>query len=840
METIEKEKPANGNGEHSNRHTPNVSEVRSKSQWEYQQEFENAIRQAGIDLTDKIIADGKIHRFKPSGKGNPDAWYCFHGFAGAFGDWKQGIKEKWGTRNPSLTPKQREQMQEQAEKARKSLQEEIRRKNQEASEMALRDWNSFSEEGQSPYLTRKKVNAVGVRFGDGFMAMPIKDSEGKLWSYQKIYPNGKKYLLEGGRKKGCFHTLGILEDQKPIYVTEGYATGASVYMATNITTVVAIDAGNLEPVVAALKKKYSKSNITLMGDDDRHKEENTGKIEAHKVTQKHNCTDLFPIFKDYHLKEQPTDWNDLFILEGLEEVKKQIEEGVVAISRYNVTNASESLTEQDFEIVTSHDNVTNLQSNQFFKKEEKCFKTTLILANNLSIDARNKLAVWYPHYAVVGFCDSKIVDSIPAFVKEALILFDEGDQKHHDKARKMKRSLHNKGIVASSCGLSLNVLLDSGQTLTIKETIDQAISEFELPSILSRWTKASDLFKYHTKETEFLVDHLLPAIGVSILGGHPKTGKSWMVLNFIRSILKEEEALSVFSTQKVSVLYFALEDNASRLKSRLQAVFGDDTACLDKLVIKTVSDQLNDKTLEKLRKTLEKNPDIKFVIIDPLQKVRASPEKSHDAYQKDYKDMSMIKQLAEECEVSILLVHHLKKDKMSNDSDISSLNGSMGLAGSADSILLLTKDKTITLKVTGKDIEDRKLLLVFDQETGLFSIDDEEKKINQTLQDQIINWLQFKNKPCTLKEIYAGLEKNDSSSQTSVRNQLGVLRKKKRIECPKRSFYQLLHTGFVTSHRNVTNGVTTGNSHEIKGFRPVCNVVTSDTTPLVEMEEMIL
>jgi len=295
-----------------------------KSQWEYTQEFEKAMRQAGVDLTDKIIADGKIHRFKPSGKGNPNCWYVFYGMAGAFGDWKQGIKEKWSTKNPSLTPKQREQMQEQAEKARKSLQEEISRKNQEAAKRALKDWHSFAEAGQSPYLTNKKVDAVAVRFGDGFIAIPIKDVEGKLWSYQKIYPNGKKYLLEGGRKKGCFHTLGMLEDQKPIYVTEGYATGASVYMATGIATVVAIDSGNLDPVIAALKEKYPKSGIIIAGDDDCWKDgvSNAGRKAAEAVSKKHRCKAAFPNFKNTETK--PSDWNDLHVLEGIEAVQQQM------------------------------------------------------------------------------------------------------------------------------------------------------------------------------------------------------------------------------------------------------------------------------------------------------------------------------------------------------------------------------------------------------------------------------------------------------------------------------------------------------------------------------------
>jgi len=153
--------------------------------------------------------------------------------------------------------------------------------------------------------------------------VPLGDINGKLWSLQSIQPDGTKRFLPGGKKKGCFHHLGTFENGKPILICEGYATGASLYMATKQTAVIAFDAGNIEPVVEELKKAYPNSPLKIAGDDDRWKETNTGRTTAENTALKHGCSVVFPTFKNTGRK--PTDFNDLHVLEGLEEVKAQID-----------------------------------------------------------------------------------------------------------------------------------------------------------------------------------------------------------------------------------------------------------------------------------------------------------------------------------------------------------------------------------------------------------------------------------------------------------------------------------------------------------------------------------
>jgi len=287
------------------------------------EEFDIAMREAGIVCKERIVADGHIHRFANNGKGDRDCWYVSFGMAGAFGDWSQGTSQKWNASQPTgITPQEKGAFQRQREQAREALKMETQRAHEETAGKALGEWEGLGTSGQSSYLGRKAIAPVGIRFGEDFIAVPLKDAEGKLWSFQKIYGDGAKRFLKGGRKKGCFHHLGHLRDRVPIYVVEGYATGASVYGATHQATAIAFDANNLAPVIGELKRVCPNSPITIAADDDAGKTPNTGREKAEAAAKEWNCGIVFPRFKDR--STNPTDFNDLMLLEGQEEASRQL------------------------------------------------------------------------------------------------------------------------------------------------------------------------------------------------------------------------------------------------------------------------------------------------------------------------------------------------------------------------------------------------------------------------------------------------------------------------------------------------------------------------------------
>ena len=72
---------------------------------------------------------------------------------------------------------------------------------------------------------------------------------------------------------------------------------------------------------------------------------------------------------------------------------------------------------------------------------------------------------------------------------------------------------------------------------------------------------------------------------------------------------------------------------------------------------------------EEIINFLEDFPKTKLVIIDTLQKVRDSKGSAGKAgmYGNDYDDISSIKRIADEHDISIILVHHLRKLKDGDD-----------------------------------------------------------------------------------------------------------------------------------------------------------------------------
>ncbi|MBY0282037.1 MAG: toprim domain-containing protein [Alphaproteobacteria bacterium] len=294
----------------------------------YENDFREAMRQAGIHCREAINADGQIHRFADNGQGDKNCWYVFYGLAGAFGDWSRDIHKKCSFKagSDSLTPKENKKLQEQIELSKKTLEAEKLKKHLETSIKAEQHWRTLSETGNSPYLTKKQVNAFGIRFKQGSIVIPLRDTGGKLWSLQIISPDGTKRFLAGGRTEGCFHILGSIEERKPIYITEGYATGASVHMATLEAVVVSFHGGNLLKAIAEIKKCYPSCPLIIAGDDDRWKEKNVGRDKAEEAAHQFGCRVVFPKF--INLDTKPTDWNDLHCLEGLDKVRSQLQEAL--------------------------------------------------------------------------------------------------------------------------------------------------------------------------------------------------------------------------------------------------------------------------------------------------------------------------------------------------------------------------------------------------------------------------------------------------------------------------------------------------------------------------------
>ncbi|HYN79579.1 MAG TPA: AAA family ATPase, partial [Lamprocystis sp. (in: g-proteobacteria)] len=197
--------------------------------------------------------------------------------------------------------------------------------------------------------------------------------------------------------------------------------------------------------------------------------------------------------------------------------------------------------------------------------------------------------------------------------------------------------------------------------------------------------------------------------GLTILGGRPKLGKSWMALDFAVAVATGGHALGSIPCEQGDVLFLALEDNRRRLQSRLMEtldpVGGHQPAGLERLTFHTQAGRLDGDLMERLEAWRTRVPDARLVIIDVLAKVRPQRGRGEGVYDYDYRSVELLQQWAITHSVAVLLVHHVRKAEAEDPLEM--LSGSNGLTGAADTILVLARNAHgLTLYGRGRDIEE--------------------------------------------------------------------------------------------------------------------------------------
>ena len=221
---------------------------------------------------------------------------------------------------------------------------------------------------------------------------------------------------------------------------------------------------------------------------------------------------------------------------------------------------------------------------------------------------------------------------------------------------------------------------------------------------------ADSLYYEALDQPRMLIEGLLSQ-GLAILSGDAKIGKSWMVLWFCLQISKGEPIWGI-PTSKCDVVYLALEDNKNRIQQRMQELTDDPP---DNLHYGFSCGKLGAELEGQIRSVISQYPDLGILFVDTLQMIRENNSARTNCYAQDYKDLSVLKRLADEHGICIFLVHHNRKEK-DGGNVFNDMSGSMGISGVADTCMVLQKDNrfgnTATLSITGRDVEERQLKLV--------------------------------------------------------------------------------------------------------------------------------
>lgn len=222
----------------------------------------------------------------------------------------------------------------------------------------------------------------------------------------------------------------------------------------------------------------------------------------------------------------------------------------------------------------------------------------------------------------------------------------------------------------------------------------------EQDSLLTDVVTAAEL---HHKEFPDLVQFVTGIVveGFGIVAGPPKLGKSWWTLNLALAVAAGGRAFGQIPVRQRHVLLLALEDSERRLQTRIRAVYGSEIPPHRlHLLTKVPPGSL----IPVITAWLQAHPG-GLVILDTLGRARQQRRRGDDAYLADYQAGVALKNVVDAFPGSALLgVHHTRK--ASSDDFVDDLSGTLGLAGSADYVLVLRRPRSsieATLQVTGRD-----------------------------------------------------------------------------------------------------------------------------------------
>lgn len=223
-----------------------------------------------------------------------------------------------------------------------------------------------------------------------------------------------------------------------------------------------------------------------------------------------------------------------------------------------------------------------------------------------------------------------------------------------------------------------------------------------------------------------IIENLLYA-GTYILAGAPKIGKSFLAAQLAYHV---SNGLPIWgrAVYEGTVLYLALEDPFQRLQDRLYRMFGADNS--EKLKLAIWCHPLGGGLEKQLKGFVQEYPDTQLIIVDVLQKVRSDGGDTY-SYARDYEAVTAFKQMADEWNICILLIHHTRK--MNSNDKFEMISGTNGIQGAADGALVLYTDERISanavLDVIGRDQPSQRFLLSRNPKHLIWELEKEEGEI---------------------------------------------------------------------------------------------------------------
>ncbi|PVE20396.1 hypothetical protein DC522_32620 [Microvirga sp. KLBC 81] len=196
---------------------------------------------------------------------------------------------------------------------------------------------------------------------------------------------------------------------------------------------------------------------------------------------------------------------------------------------------------------------------------------------------------------------------------------------------------------------------------------------------------AAELAARTIPDAKFIVPRFVPE-GLTLLGGRPKVGKSWLLMNTALSVAAGKTLLGE-RVEAGDVLLLALEDNERRLQRRLSLMLQSDVPA-ERLHIATACPTLGNGGIEAIEAWCDGVTNPRLIIVDVFARVRQQALSGQRIYDQDYTSALPLKTLADKRQLGVIACVHTRKEPAAVD-PFDTISATTGLAGAADSILIL-------------------------------------------------------------------------------------------------------------------------------------------------------
>ncbi len=298
----------------------------------------------------------------------------------------------------------------------------------------------------------------------------------------------------------------------------------------------------------------------------------------------------------------------------------------------------------------------------------------------------------------------------------------------------------------------------------------------------------------------WVVPDLLPE-GLAMLMGKPKIRKSFLAIGLVIAVAAGGCVLGETTVEPGEALYLALEDPKRRVQARYRQLLGESPAdARQRAFFQTEWERWDCGGAARLAAWLGEHPLCRLVVIDTLAKIRPTRDPKAQLYDEDYAAISEMKRLADAHRIALALIHHDRKGEAADFIDRAS--GSTGQTGAADTILGLTKgrgENWAVLETTGREIEERKLALEWDDRAGWQSRGDADHYAKSEAERQVMSvFRQAPEQSLSAADVAADLDATEGAIKRRLQRmaQRGVLL----ADRAGRGFYRLAAGGSERPH----------------------------------------